>query len=76
MTNDATTAPEVTRMEIADHLAGAFPQDGGLDRDALLAAAACARPEVLTILRTLPEQRRYTTLRQLWEDLPHIPVEH
>jgi hypothetical protein len=65
-------AAEVTRIEIADHLAHLFG-DGGRTRDDLLKAVVGARPEVREVLARLPE-RRYTALRQVWEDLPMVPV--
>ncbi|MCE7081624.1 hypothetical protein [Streptomyces sp. ST2-7A] len=66
-------ANEVTRIEIADHLSEAF-RSGAASRDELLLAAAEARPEVRLVLQRLPE-RHYTDMRQLWEELPAIPVE-
>ncbi|WP_151484088.1 hypothetical protein [Streptomyces albicerus] len=65
-------ADDVTRMEIADHLSALFA-NGGLSRSDLLIAAAGARPELREVLAQLPD-RRYTELRQVWEDLPAIPV--
>ncbi|MDK1342064.1 hypothetical protein QNO09_01770 [Streptomyces sp. 378] len=65
-------AEEVTRIEIADHLAGLFA-NGGVSKHDMLIAAVDARPEVLQILSALPD-RRYTELRQVWEDLPRVPV--
>ncbi|MGA5442357.1 hypothetical protein ACPCKW_22960 [Streptomyces griseoincarnatus] len=63
---------DVTRLEIAHHLAGHFA-NGGVNRSDLLIAAVDARPEVRAVLEQLPD-RRYTDLRQVWEDLPAIPV--
>lgn len=63
---------EVTRLEIAGHLERLFAQ-GAADREALLAAVAAARPELGQVLGGLPGQR-YTSLRQVWEHLPHVPV--
>ncbi|GAA4931745.1 hypothetical protein ACFPM3_03465 [Streptomyces coeruleoprunus] len=65
-------ADDVTRAEIADHLAGLFT-NGAMNRSDLLIAAASARPEVRAVLEQLPD-RRYTELRQVWEDLPALPV--
>ncbi|MEU2184338.1 hypothetical protein [Streptomyces thermolilacinus] len=65
-------ADDVTRTEIADHLAAVFA-NGAVSRSDLLIAAAGARPEVREVLEQLPD-RRYTELRQVWEDLPAIPV--
>jgi hypothetical protein len=63
---------EVTRIEIADQLAGLFA-NGAVSKHDMLIAAAVARPEVLEVLSALPD-RRYTELRQVWEDLPRVPV--
>lgn len=65
-------AEEVTRAEIADHLAALFA-NGALGKHDLLIATASARPEVQAVLQQLPD-RRYTELRQVWEDLPGLPV--
>lgn len=69
----AATAP-VTRVEIADHLEAAF--DGGpVGRQDLVDAAvtSAARTAVVEVLAGLPE-RPYSQLRQLWEDLPEVPI--
>ncbi|MGA5148202.1 hypothetical protein ACPCSF_24660 [Streptomyces griseoincarnatus] len=63
---------DVTRIEIADHLAGVFA-NGAVTKHDLLIAAADARVEVRDVLAELPD-RRYTELRQVWEDLPRVPV--
>jgi hypothetical protein len=63
---------EVTRIEIADQLAGLFA-NGAVSKHDMLIAAADARPEILEVLSALPD-RRYTELRQVWEDLPRLPV--
>lgn len=63
---------EVTRVEIADHLAPLF-EDGAVDRTAMLSAVADARPELGDLLRRLPD-RSFTSLRQVWEHLPQVPV--
>lgn len=70
----ATTVP-VTRAEIAELLGSAFDH-GAASRESLLdlAHAAHARTEVLATLTQLPDHH-YGHLRQLWVDLPHIPVE-
>ncbi|ELS54946.1 hypothetical protein [Streptomyces viridochromogenes] len=49
-------AEEVTRIEIAGHLAGLFANGATSEHD-------------------LPDDRRYTELRRVWEDLPLVPVE-
>ena len=66
-------AAEVTRIEIADHLAGMFA-NGAMSKHDLLIAAADARPEVRAVLAALPDDSRYTELRQVWQDLPLVPV--
>ncbi|MCC9710657.1 hypothetical protein E4N62_38720 [Streptomyces sp. MNU76] len=63
---------EVTRIEIADELAGLFT-NGAVSKHDMLIAAVGARPEVREVLSALPD-RRYTELRQVWEDLPRVPV--
>jgi hypothetical protein len=63
----------VTRSEIADTIADApLPAD----RSDLLAAAvtAGARPEVITLLETLPA-RTFGTLRDLWPYLRQVPID-
>ncbi len=69
----AETTP-VTRVEIADHLETAFT-GGPVGRQGLVAAAAetTARTAVVEVLASLPE-RHYSQLRQLWEDLPEVPI--
>ena len=64
-----------TRVEIAEHVVAVFGQ-GPVHREQLLAAAARTEaPErVMEQLRRLPE-RRYRDLRDLWPELPGIPVE-
>ena len=63
---------DVTRLEIAQYLGQAFLA-GAADRGALLAAAENARPDVREVLQQLPE-RRFASLRNVWEDLPNVPV--
>lgn len=64
----------VTRVEILDVLEGAFA-DGAASRGELLeiARAHGARSELLALLEALPD-RHYTHQRNLWVDLPHVPV--
>lgn len=65
---------DVTRVDIAEHLSPLFAR-GPVDRAAMLAAVAGAgaRPEIADLLGRLPE-RSYTSLRQVWEHLPEVPV--
>jgi hypothetical protein len=64
----------VTRVEIADHIHNAFDGDRMLTANDLLLSArrSGARPEVLRTLERLPGV--YGDLRDLWPDLPGIPV--
>lgn len=65
---------EVTRVELAEHLIGVFV-GGAAHRDDLVEAAAAsgARPEVMAVLRALPE-RRFKEFRDLWPEMPSLPV--
>jgi hypothetical protein len=66
----------VTRVEIVDHLPEAFT-DGPLERGQLVdvVTAAGARPQVVEVLRRLPERKRYSHPRELWQHLGEVPVE-
>lgn len=65
----------VTRMEIVDAVEQAFDR-GGAERSEVLAAAVLrnARPDVIATLEELPE-RRFSDVRELWVELPHVPVD-
>lgn len=65
----------MTRTEIADHVRAAFAL-GPASRQTLVDAAASsnARPEVLGVLRRLPDHR-HQELRHLWGDLREVPVD-
>jgi hypothetical protein len=64
----------VTRAEIADHVQDAFDGERLLTADDLLASARRnrARAAVLRSLERLPG--KYIDLRDLWPDLPGVPV--
>jgi hypothetical protein len=64
----------ITRIELANHVEAAFA-DGPATRDSLLAYAvgSHARPEVITVIENLPD-KPYGTIRDLWYDLPDVPV--
>ncbi|SCK15381.1 hypothetical protein H180DRAFT_01015 [Streptomyces sp. WMMB 322] len=64
---------DVTRLEIARHLEPLFAHGGTADRDALLRAVSASRPEVAQVLGQLPV-RQFTSLRQIWEYLPQVPI--
>lgn len=63
----------VTRMEIVEHIETAFGS-GPVTRTMLMdiAAATQARPEVLHMLRTLPDVT-YRNVRELWQPLADLP---
>lgn len=69
-----TRVRPVTRIEIGEGIAEAFA-DGGATHAELIAAAraAGAREELLAVLDGLTRSS-YTELRQLWLELPHVPV--
>lgn len=64
----------VTRVEIADCVRQAFQGEEVLVSAVLVSAARArgARPEVLSTLELL--DGRYCNVRELWADLPDIPV--
>jgi hypothetical protein len=65
----------VTRLKIADAIAGGFGPRGAGREDLLSAARqAGAEPEVLSVVKQLPDLH-YRTLRDLWDHLPDMPVE-
>src|SRR5690606_5458895 len=70
---DVASQP-VTRVEILECIEEAFA-DGPVDRSRLVDAARArgARAELVALLEHLPE-RHYVHQRQLWVDLPHVPV--
>ncbi len=67
---------KTSRLEIADAIAQAFRGDP-LSREQLVAAGkeAHASTEVLLALSCLRQDKRYAQLRNLWPDLPDLPVE-
>lgn len=65
----------VTRLEIADHVASAFEHPPATRADLLATAVRThARIEVVQILELLPEQS-YPDLRSLWRHLTDVPVD-
>jgi hypothetical protein len=65
---------ELTRIEIADHVADAFgPQ--GAHRSDLLAVAVQknAPPNMLDKLHQLPD-RHFRSMQDLWHHIPEVPV--
>jgi hypothetical protein len=65
----------VTRVEIADHIAGAFGR-GPVTRDDLIreAVRTGARDAVIRLLRRVPAGP-FRDMRQIWPALPGVPVE-
>ena len=64
----------ITRTALIDHLEAVFTS-GPAGRDTLLAHAVAshARPEIVTVIEGLPD-KTYTSPRELWYDLPDLPV--
>jgi Protein of unknown function (DUF2795) len=68
--------PAVTRTELADHLQATFATGPATRADLLAAAVASnARPQAIDTLHQLPD-RTYTSIQELWYDLPGVPVNH
>jgi len=64
---------KVTRLEVAEAVRSVFG-GGGATRDEIVATAdSASRPEVVAVLRGLPD-RRYSRLNELWEELHDVPV--
>ena len=66
----------VTRIEVIDHLGGAF-SSGAVTRADLVAAASRngARRAVVELLGRLPD-RKFSQPHDLWHDLVDVPIEH
>ena len=67
---------KTSRAQIADLVGDAFGRSA-LTRDDLVAAArhSTAPAGVVEALASLPEGKRFATLRDLWPSLPHLPIE-
>lgn len=64
----------VTRMELLDHVEGAFTTVPATRGDLLKAAVNTeARPEVLAVLRRLPDVQ-FRRAHDLWEELGDVPI--
>lgn len=71
----ASLSKEVSRLEIAEAVRGAFEHSGAYRRDIIATAEGNgARSVVVEALGKL-EDRRYGRLNDLWEVLHEIPVE-
>jgi hypothetical protein len=64
----------VTRTELLDCVESAFTGGAATRNDLIEAAvAADARNEVLIVLRELPDEV-FASPRDLWHELPHLPI--
>jgi len=64
----------ITRTELADHIHAAFAAGPATRADLLAAAVATsARPRTIELLHRLPD-KTYASIRELWYDLPDVPV--
>jgi Protein of unknown function (DUF2795) len=65
---------KLTRLEIADHVSGAFHAPKVSKTELIEAASASRAPsEVLCALGSLPDAQ-FHSLRDLWPHLPEVPV--
>jgi hypothetical protein len=75
MTND-TYVFKTSRLEIADAIGGRFTGDAKTREELVeLAKEEHASTEVLLALSSLLPDKRYAGLRELWPDLPDLPVQ-
>ncbi|GAB3556053.1 hypothetical protein J2S53_003290 [Actinopolyspora lacussalsi] len=74
MVDEQTNHP-VTRLEILDAVDKAFEAPPTATSDILVTAEdSGARTALLEVLHRLPE-KRFGSVRELWEHLPDVPVE-
>ena len=72
----AAVGAPVTRLEILDAIDPAFDERALTKHDLVdTAIASDARPGVLELLRTLPDDERFRERVDLWAHLPDVPVE-
>lgn len=70
-----TIETPVTRTEVAAAIRAVFDSGSGTREDLLDAALQSkARSEVVQAISLLPPFKTYANLRQLWPDLPEMPV--
>lgn len=71
----STPIVAVTRVEVVDHIGGAFSA-GPMSRSDLIdeAQRVGARPAVVELLGQLPDHK-YTRPNELWTNLGHVPIE-
>lgn len=64
----------VNRRELVDIVATAFRTSHPTRSEILgVAVEAGARPEVIELLRSVPD-RRYQDVRDIWTELPEVPA--
>lgn len=64
----------VTRREVLDAVYPAFVTGGARRREMVsVAGRSGLRPDIVRMVETLPE-RRYGHLRDIWADLPDLPL--
>lgn len=72
--SDTTRPSVVTRTEIIDHVAAAFTSGPATTAELVSTALESgARPEVLTVLGRLLDQR-FMQPQDLWSELPDLPI--
>ncbi len=67
--------PKVTRQELYDAVSHAFDRPP-TTQEAMIVAAAHhrARGEVMAELCKIPGDRRFQSIRDIWQYLPEVPV--
>lgn len=69
-----STRSQVTRVEIADAVEEAFHRRPAPRKRLIEAATRCgARGEVVSLLEQLPD-REFGHLREIWREMPEVPV--
>lgn len=64
----------VTRLEMVDIVANAFRSSNPTRAELLgVAVQEGARPQIIELLQSLPD-RRYQDVRDVWTELPQVPV--
>lgn len=65
----------ITRVQVVDAVEPAFA-GGSATREQILAAARQANADAVhALLEDQLPPRRYSTVRDLWNELPHLPVD-
>lgn len=67
---------QVTRMQLLELVEGAFTRTGATKEDIVATARDHhANPAVLQALDRLDPNRKFATVRDMWADLPDLPVD-